>query len=83
MGKSVRRKLVKQGYQYHKLRKAFSKFYPRHSDLIVKYNGLKKTLLQTSISGPAFYDDLGYKLKLIIGKPNAVFTSKKIIKRKK
>ena len=35
-------KLLKQGYRYHKIRKAFSKFYHRHSELIVKYNiGLK------------------------------------------
>ena len=35
-------KLLKQGYRYHKIRKAFSKYYHRHSKLIVKYNiGLK------------------------------------------
>ena len=35
-------KLLKQGCRYHKIRKAFSKFYHRHSELIVKYNiGLK------------------------------------------
>ena len=36
-------KLLKQGYgRYHKIRKAFSKFYHRHSELIVNYNiGLK------------------------------------------
>ena len=35
-------KLLKQGYRYHKIRKAFSKFYHRHSELNVKYNiGLK------------------------------------------
>ena len=35
-------KLLKQGYRYHKIQKAFSKFYHRHSELIVKYNaGLK------------------------------------------
>ena len=34
--------LLKQGYRYHKIRKTFSKFYHRHSELIVKYNiGLK------------------------------------------
>ena len=27
-------KLLKQGYRYHKLRKAFSKFYYSHSELI-------------------------------------------------
>ena len=31
-------KLFKQGYRYHKIRKAFSKFCHRHSELIVKYN---------------------------------------------
>ena len=35
-------KLLKQGNRYHKIRKAFSKFYQRHSEIIVKYNiGLK------------------------------------------
>ena len=29
-------KLLKQGYRHHKIRKAFSKFYHRHSELIVK-----------------------------------------------
>ena len=41
-------KLLKQGYRYHKLRKAFSKFYRRHFDLVSKYNvGLKIFLLQS------------------------------------
>ena len=35
-------KLLRQGYRYHKLRKAFSKFYRRHFDLVSKYDvGLK------------------------------------------
>ena len=45
-------KLLKQGYRYHKIRKAFSKFYHRHSELIVKYNIWLKTLLQQGISEP-------------------------------
>ena len=37
-------KHLKQGYRYHKLRKAFSKFYRRHFKLIEKYHvSLKKT----------------------------------------
>ena len=51
-------KLLKQGYRYHKIRKAFSKFYHRHSELIVKYNSGLKTLLQQGISEPIFYGDL-------------------------
>ena len=30
-------KILKQGYRYHKIRKAFSKFYHRHSELIVQH----------------------------------------------
>ena len=47
-------KLLKQGYRYHKIRKAFSKFYHRHSELIVKYNIGLKTNLQQGISEPIF-----------------------------
>ena len=31
-------KLLKQGYRYHKLRKAFSKFYRRHFEFVEKYH---------------------------------------------
>ena len=37
-------KLLRQRYKYHKLRKAFTKFYRRHFDFVSKYNvGLKNT----------------------------------------
>ena len=74
-------KLLKQGYRYHKIRKAFSKFYHRHSELIVKYNTGIKTLLQQGISEPIFYGDLVYKFKRIVGKPNFSDQFKKIVKR--
>ena len=74
-------KLLKQGYRYHKIRKAFSKFYQRHSEFIVKYNVGIKTLLQQGISEPIFYGDLGYKFKQIVGKPNFSDRFKKIVKR--
>ena len=74
-------KLLKQGYRYHKIRKAFSKFYHRHSELIVKYNIGLKTLLQQGISEPIFYGDLVYKFKRIAGKPNFSDQFKKIVKR--
>ena len=35
--KALTAKLLKQGYRYHKLRKALSKFYHRHSELVEKY----------------------------------------------
>ena len=53
-------KLLKQGLRYHKIRKAFSKFYHRHSDLTVKYNIGLKVHLQQGISEPIFYGDLVY-----------------------
>ena len=74
-------KLLKQGYRYHKIRKAFSKFYHRHSELIVKYNIGLKILLQQGISEPIFYGDLVYKFKRIVGKPNFSDQLKKIVKR--
>ena len=60
-------KLLKQGYRYHKIGKAFSKFYHRHSELIVKYIIGLKTLLQQGISEPIFYGDLVFKFKRIVG----------------
>ena len=74
-------KLLKQGYRYHKIRKAFSKFYHRHSELIVKYKIGLKTLLQQGISEPIFYGDLVNKFKRIVGKPYFSDQFKKIIKR--
>ena len=72
--------LLKQCYRYHKyvlervsfgskdctkIRKAFYKFYNRHSELIVKYNIELKSLLQQDISEPIFDRDLVYKFKVI------------------
>ena len=78
---SLTAKLLKQGYRRHKIRKAFSKFYHRHSELIVKYHIGLKTLLQQGISEPIFYGDLVYKFKRIVGKPNFSDQFKKIVKR--
>ena len=51
---------------YIKIQKAFSKFYHRHSELIVKYNIGSKSYS----AEPIFYGDLVYKFKRIVGKPN-------------
>ena len=50
-------KLLNRGYRYHKLRKAFSKFYRRHSDLVSKFNVGLKSLLQQGLSELEFYGD--------------------------
>ena len=74
-------KLLKQGYRYNKIRKAFSKFYYRHSELIVKYIIGLKTFVHQGISEPIFYGDLVYKFKRIVGKSNFSDQFKKIVKR--
>ena len=56
--KALTAKLLRQGYRYFKLRKAFSKFYRRHSALLEKYSVSLKTLLEQGISEPEFYGDL-------------------------
>ena len=60
--KTLTAKLLRQGYRYFKLRKAFSKFYRRHSALLEKYSVSLKTRLQQGKSEPEFYGDLVYRL---------------------
>ena len=72
-------KLLKQGYLYHKHRKAFSKFYRRHFELIEKYHVSLKKLMQQVICNPEFYGDLVYKFKKIIGNPNFSNIFKRIV----
>ena len=50
-------KFLSQGYRYHKLRKAFSKFYRRHFDLESKYNVGLKTLLLQGLSEPLTFQE--------------------------
>ena len=69
-----------EGYRYFKLRKAFSKFYRRHSAL---YSVSLKTLLQQGISEPEFYGDLVYRLRKIVGKSNFSEQFRKLINRYK
>ena len=74
-------KILKQGYRYHKLRKAFSKFYRRHFELIEKYHVSLKKLMQQGICNPEFYGDLVYKFKKIIGNSNFSNLLKRIVNR--
>ena len=77
----ITNKLLHQGYRYFKLRKYFTKFYYRNSDLVLKYNTDLKTLLREGISSPAFYGDVVYKLRKIMGHGNFPLVFAKIIKR--
>ena len=76
-------KLLKQGYRYHKSRKAFSKFTRRHYELISKFNVGLKSLLHQGLSEPEFYGDLVYKFKKIRGKTDFSDQFRKIIMRYK
>ena len=76
--------LLRQGYRYHKIRKAFSKFYRRHFDIVSKYNVGLKTFLLQGLSEPEFYGNLVYKFRKIMGKNNFLIISKRqlfVIKR--
>ena len=68
--KLLPQKLLKLGYQYHKLRKTFSKFDRRYYDLISKFQIGLKSLLCQGLSEPEFYGDLVYKLTKIVGSNN-------------
>ena len=81
--KALTTKLLRQGYRYFKLRKAFSKFYCRHSVLLEKYSVSLKILLQQGRSEPEFYGDLVYRFRQIVGKSNFSEQFRKIINRYK
>ena len=81
--KSLTAKLLHQGYRYHKLRKAFSKFFRRYHNLVSKFKiGLHQLLLQ-GVSQPEFFGDIIYRFRKIKGQPNFTEKLHKIIKRYK
>ena len=77
--KLLTQKLRKQGYQYHKLGKTFSKFYRRYYDLIFKFQVGLKHLLRHGLWETEFYGDLVYKLKRFVGSNNFSAQFNKII----
>ena len=81
--KCLTAKPCKQGYRYHKLRKAFSKFYRQHYELISKFNVGSKALLHQGLSEPEFYGYLVYKFKKIMGRTDFSDQLRKIIIRHK
>ena len=83
--KALTAKLLRQGYRYNKLRKAFSKFYRRHrySALVEKYNVSLKTLLQQGIPEQGFYENLVYRFRKVMRKSNFSEQFRKLIYRDK
>ena len=73
--------LLRQGYEYHKLRKAFSKFYLRHFDLVSKCNvGLKQFFSKVFLN-LNFMSTWYIKSEKICGKYDFSYHFKKIIVR--
>ena len=81
--KALTDKLLRQGYRYFKLRKAFSKYYCRRSSLLEKYSVSLKTLLQQGKSEPEFYGYLVYRFRKSVGKSNFLEQFRKLINRYK
>ena len=76
-------KLLHQGYRYHKIRKAFSKFYRRHYKLVSKFKVGLKSLLQQGLSEPEFYGLLVYKLGKFVSRADFSCQFRKVIMRYK
>ena len=75
--KDLTARLLRQGYRYNKIRRAFSKFYRQAFFYIVsKCNVGLKTLLQ-GLSEPEFYGNFMYKFRKIIGKMIFIIISKR------
>ena len=70
-------KFLRQGYRYHKIHKAFSKFYRRHFDIVSEYNVGLRTLLLQGLSEPEFYGDLVYKFRKKMVKMTFLIISKR------
>jgi len=66
------RKLLKQGFLYHKLRKRFAKFYNRHFDLVKQFNSSLINLIEGGISHPHFCGDFLKKIKKVKYKSNGI-----------
>ena len=76
-------KLHHQNYQFHKLRKAFSKFYRQYYELVSKFKVGLKSLLQQGLSEPEFYGDFVYKLRKIVSRADFSGRFRKVIMRYK
>ena len=61
--KCLTAKLLKQGYRYHNLRKAVSKFYRRHYELISKFKVGLKSILHQGLSEPELFGDKFKKIR--------------------
>ena len=61
----ITRKLLKQGYRYHKLRRTLSWSYKRYEYFLNKYN----STLKHSIAHPLIYGHAVYALQMVKTSP--------------
>ena len=73
--KTLTSKLIHQGYRYHKLRRAFSKFDHQHYELVSKFKVGLKSLLQQGLSGPEFMVTWSINLEKIVSRANFLINS--------
>ena len=76
-------KLLRQGYRYHKIRKAFSRFCRRHFGMVSECNVGLRTLLLGGLSEPGFCGGLVCRFGGVVGKNDFPYHFKKIIVRYK
>ena len=78
----ITKKLLGQGFRFHKLVKTFWKFYKNYSQILLKFGPIQATeYITLGISQPAFYGDIINKIRRIKGRQNFHRKCIKIIKR--
>ena len=61
--KSITKKLLQQGFRFHKLLATFRKFYNKYEHLVTKYNVTRRQLISEGVSHPKFYGNVVNKCK--------------------
>ena len=78
----ITKKLLGQGFRFHKLVKSFWKFYKNYCQLLMKFGPIQATeYITLGISQPAFYGDMVNKIRRIKGRRHNHRKCIRIIKR--
>ncbi|KAK3104555.1 hypothetical protein FSP39_004928 [Pinctada imbricata] len=78
----ITKKLLGQGFRFHKLVKTFWKFYKNYDQLLLKFGPIQATeYITLGISQPAFYGDLINKIRRIKGRQHMYRKCVRVIKR--
>ena len=78
----ITKKLLGQGFRFHKLVKTFWKFYKNYDQLLLKFGPIQATeYITLGISQPAFYGDIINKIRRIKGRQHMYRKCVRVIKR--